>query len=253
MNISIHLNNERTPGRLEVPINIHPSHPPQTLDKHKRDDNKDTLTISPQAHNLYMNHGLKTPQLERLMEQKENMLDRRNDYISSALERGASPEDMKIELEQMDKQMEDLNKQIQQLQHEKLNKATGLSDVNDKENDGVIDKKDTRSDTDSSTTNQLSSETMNALLSTHTEMNQAERVKKAQLTLETEALSWSSDPVRSARLKSKAAELDGKIMDTSQKVMITLNQANEKSSEDIQTPLPTDENGENENPFTNPL
>ncbi|MGQ7889303.1 FlxA-like family protein [Paenibacillus sp. WC2504] len=245
MNISINHTNERTPGRLVIPTDIGKNDHPKTIDKYKRDEKKDIITISPQAHNMFSKNGGKKPIVERLMEYKQNILDRRNDYVSNSLEKGASPDEMKAGLEKIDKQIQDIDKQIKQLQQEELRKATGSADKNFKEDDGVMDKTVNNSDSSGSqdfSAMQLTSETMKALISTSNDVKQVKSVKMAQLTLESEALNWASDPARSERLKSKAAELDGKIIHTSQNAVSNLKNVIENSNEDIQPKLNQDNN-----------
>ncbi|NQX59869.1 hypothetical protein [Paenibacillus qinlingensis] len=244
MNISINLNHERTPGKLEIPTTNKPSDHHKTTDKHKRDHNNDNITISPQAQNLFSKNGWKKSILESLMEHKQNIMDRRNDYLSSGLEGGASPEEMKIGLEQIDKQIQDIDKQIQQLQQDELLKATGLGDKNLKEHNANVDKSVKNIDSSNSqytSTMQLTSDTMKTLISSTSEVKQVKSVKMAQLTLESESLNWASDPARSERLKRKALDLDGKMIDTSQKVVRNLEHTIKHSNEDIQQQLPVNE------------
>lgn len=244
MNISINQKNERTPGRLVISTDIGTNDHPKTIDKNKQDKNKDIITISPQAQNMFSKNGGKKSIVQRLMENKQNILDRRNDYVSNALEKGASPDEMKAGLEKIDKQIQEIDKQIKQLQQEELRKATGSADKNLKEDDGVADKTAKSSDSSGSqdfSTLQLTSETMKAVISTSNEVKQMKSVKMAQLTLKSEALNWASDPARSERLKRKAAELDGKMIHTSQNAVSNLKNAIENSNKDIQPQLPINE------------
>jgi len=147
------------------------------------------------------------------MEQKQNIIDRRSDYISKGLEKGASPEDMKYRLEQIDKQIEVIDKQVLELQHEELRKATGMSNEDQKEK-GINKEIQSNHSTDSEQgAPVVTLNIMKALISTNYEVKQVNSVKMAQLTLNRESKNWEgSDPARSEKLKTKAEELDGKLI-----------------------------------------
>ncbi|OAS18375.1 hypothetical protein [Paenibacillus oryzisoli] len=236
MAISIHLKNDYTPGRLAIPTVGGTNDHHKSTDKHKRNEHGDNISISPLAHNLFSKNGWKQPILERLMEHKQNIMDRRSEYISNGLEKGISPDEMKTELKQIDNQIQDITKQIQQLQQEDFRKATGLGEKELKENEGAGDKtiKGTHSSNTQPSSVQLTPNIMKALISTNNEIKQVKSIKMAQLTLESESLNWASNPERSEQLKNRAAQLEGKMINTSHDAVSNLKQAAEQENEDTQ-------------------
>ncbi|WP_054973760.1 hypothetical protein [Paenibacillus sp. A3] len=156
--------------------------------------------------------------LERLMEQKQGLMERRDNYLSEALKKGTSAESMKAELENIDKQIRELEEQMRKIQLEEQRKAAGLDEESKKKGEKSNASSpgggypNERSQEDSV----LSSNTMQAVVSASQEKQNFGRIKMAQNTLRTEAKGWEhSDPVRSSELKEKAENLNGKLMELS--------------------------------------
>ncbi|QGQ94790.1 hypothetical protein EHS13_07815 [Paenibacillus psychroresistens] len=230
MNISTSPKNEWIAGSSEIRAVTGSSH--QTDQKQKM-GKQDKITISPQAHNLFNQNSGKKTIMQRLMEQKQNIIDRRSDYISKGLEKGTSPEDMKYRLEQIDKQIEEIDKQVLELQHEELRKATGMSNEDQKEK-GINKEIQSNHSTDSEQgAPVVTLNTMKALISTNYEVKQVNSVKMAQLTLNRESKDWAgSDPARSEKLKTKAEELNGKLINIVSSANKDLTHAIEKGKND---------------------
>ncbi|WP_219835667.1 hypothetical protein [Paenibacillus sp. R14(2021)] len=212
MNISMNIKSDRMAGAMGSATAARSKHNHQTDDK-QTSDKQDKLTISMQAHSLFnQNHGKKS-MMERLMEQKQNMMDRRNDYISNALEKGAGSDEIKAGLEQIDQQIQELDKQIQALQHKDLRSVTGANpDAEDKSDDKKNESKHTV-DPNQGYGSSLSLDTMKALVSSQNELKQTGSMKMAQITLKREAKDWETNPEKAAQLKSRAEELNGKMID----------------------------------------
>lgn len=51
--------------------------------------------------------------IQQLTEQKQNLMERRSDYVSNALKRGLGPEAVKAEMEEIDKQIQQIDENIQ--------------------------------------------------------------------------------------------------------------------------------------------
>lgn len=156
--------------------------------------------------------------LERLMEQKQSLTERRGNYLSEALKKGTSAEAMKAELETIDKQIRELEEQMRKIQIEEQRKAAGLDEESKEKAESSKDvslggsSPNERSQEDSV----LSSNTIQAVVSASQEKQNFGRIKMAQHTLRTEAKGWEhSDPARSSELKEKAENLNGKLMELS--------------------------------------
>lgn len=189
---------------------------------------QDRLTISGQANYLWNQYGNKT-MMERLMEQKQQIVERRSQYISHAMEKGASPDAMKMELEEIDAQLEEIELQIRKLELEEQRKAAGMN------TDGQKKKDDHKEILSSNTADSGQGEdssfaiNMNALVSASNEMKKISSVKMAQITLNRESKAWEhSDPVRSMTLKHKAEELNGKMLERSGDINDELRKTNDK-------------------------
>ncbi|BFT74608.1 hypothetical protein [Paenibacillus sp. P36] len=206
----------------------------------QKSDKQDKMTISLQAQNLFNRQNGKQSMMERLIEQKQNMMDRRNEYMSNALERGASPEAMKADLEQMDKQIQELDQQIRELQHKDLRKATGVDHDSEEENDFRKNESKQVVAPDQKHDSSLSLDSMKAVVSTNNELKQTKSMKMAQITLHREAKNWESDPARSAELKSKADDLNGRMIHASLAVNRDLAHVivNRENKDESTPPLP---------------
>ncbi|MEK3914217.1 hypothetical protein [Paenibacillus sp. FSL H7-0331] len=215
MKISIHSGNEQIArslkGRTWKGIS------PQSGEKHKM-IKEDELSISKRANNLWNQNGGKRTMTERLMEQKQQIAERRSQYISKAMEKDMDPEVIKLELEEFDTQIEEIENQIRKLQLEEQHKAIGM-DKESKKEEGNNDDDEVQSHgsiNPRQVEDPLASNTMKALISVSNEMKQTSSVKMAQITLNRESKAWEfSDPARSKALKSKAEDLDGKMIEIS--------------------------------------
>ncbi|MCM3267726.1 hypothetical protein [Paenibacillus elgii] len=165
--------------------------------------------------------------LERLMEQKQNLMERRGNYLSEALKKGTSAESMKVELENIDKQIRELEEQMRKIQLEEQRKAAGLDEESKKKDEksntsGLGGSYPNKSQEDSV----VSSNTMQAVVSASQEKQNFGRIRMAQNTLRTEAKGWEhSNPARSSELKEKAENLNGKLMELSGNIASDLTKA----------------------------
>ncbi|AET58613.1 hypothetical protein HPL003_09250 [Paenibacillus terrae HPL-003] len=154
--------------------------------------------------------------LERLMEQKQNLIDRRSDYLSNAVKRGASPDNIKADLEEMDKQIQQMDEAIQKQTLEERRKALGTDEESKKEIEKGLAEKTEQYNPKTAEEQKQSffTYTMKGIVSANNELKMAKVTKMAQITLQSEAKGWeNSDPAKSAALREKAEGLNSKILD----------------------------------------
>ncbi|MGQ3479833.1 muscle M-line assembly protein unc-89 Uncoordinated protein 89 [Paenibacillus sp. TY11] len=153
--------------------------------------------------------------IQQLTEQKQNLMERRSDYISNALKRGLGPEAVKAEMEKIDMQIQQIDENIQKQSLEERKKAFGVDEDSKKEaQEGK--KEEYTPKTAEEQKQSLITYTMHSIVSANNELKNSEITKMAQITLESEAKGWeNTNPARSAVLREKAAGLDGKIMEIS--------------------------------------
>lgn len=96
--------------------------------EHDSNKKQDHVTISQQG--LQLSNGKNAPNkmLQSLMEQKQAMLERRNNYYADAVEKLTDPKIMKERLDEMDKQIEEIDTQMKQIQLEEQRKARGTDE-----------------------------------------------------------------------------------------------------------------------------
>ncbi|GAB1533775.1 MULTISPECIES: hypothetical protein [Brevibacillus] len=192
----------RSPG-------IHPQTKELGHDSNKKQDH---LTISQQG--LQLSNGNNSPNknkmLQNLMEQKQAMLERRNNYYTDAVEKLTDPKVMKERLDEMDKQIEEIDTQMKLIQLEEQRKARGTDEEKSKEQKAsdIAPKQDE---------SLQSSPTLHAVLTATHHLKNMHSVKRAQITLELEAKAWEpaskdGDFTKSEELKRKAEGLDGKLL-----------------------------------------
>ncbi|MEC0172697.1 muscle M-line assembly protein unc-89 Uncoordinated protein 89 [Paenibacillus graminis] len=152
--------------------------------------------------------------LDHLNEQKQSLMERRSEYLGSALKRGESQDTIQAELASMDEQIQQLEQQIQKQTLDNRNKTLGL-DEDDKK------KKEETSQESWSPEKQTPEEqrlayttyTMSGVISAGNDLKQSGAVRMAQTTLRTEAKSWeNSNSVKSASLLQKVTRLDQNLM-----------------------------------------
>ncbi|WP_068502403.1 muscle M-line assembly protein unc-89 Uncoordinated protein 89 [Paenibacillus kribbensis] len=164
--------------------------------------------------------------IQQLTEQKQNLMERRSDYLSNALKRGLSPDAVKAEMEEIDKQIQQIDENIQKQSLEEQKKALGMDEESKKE--AQEDKKEQYTPKTAEEQKQsLITYTMHSVISANNELKNAKITKMAQITLESEAKGWeSTNPAKSAALREKAEGLNGKIMEIAANV-------NERTSEAV--------------------
>jgi hypothetical protein len=178
---------------------------------------QDRVTIS--QHGLLLSNGKNAPNklLQNLMEQKQAMLERRNNYSTDALEKGTDPKVIKERLEEMDKQIEEIDTQMRQIELEEQRKSRGM-DEESKDKKASDPAKQQDAQTQPAKDEQpLSSPTMHAVLTASNDLKYVKHVKSAQTTLKLESKAWEpaspdGDFSRSMELKQKAEALDGKML-----------------------------------------
>jgi hypothetical protein len=185
---------------------------------------QDSLSISRQALSLSKQNGSKPSVLGRLMEQKQNIMERRQQYVTQAMEKGTSPEVIQMELDEFDTQLEKIDNQLSKLQLEEQRKALGMNDEgreDEKTNEEIRNPDAPYSNGEQAES--LGTHQMKNLISASTGMNLGSSVTRAQLTLNREAKTWEhSDPARSAALKDKAESLNGKLLEIAGQVNKTI-------------------------------
>ncbi|ASJ56851.1 hypothetical protein BP422_27025 [Brevibacillus formosus] len=211
-------------------------HPQTKTLEHGSNKKQDHVTISQQG--LQLSNGKNAPNkmLQSLMEQKQAMLERRNNYYKDAVEKLTDPKVMKERLDEMDKQIEEIDTQMKQIQLEEQRKARGTDEENKEQKASDIAPKQDES--------LQSSPTLHAVLTATHDLKNINSVKRAQITLELEAKAWEpaskdGDFTRSEELKRKAEGLDGKLLkmaDEIDKKLENSQEANqaERSSNDKQ-------------------
>ncbi|MGW8959757.1 muscle M-line assembly protein unc-89 Uncoordinated protein 89 [Paenibacillus sp. NPDC055715] len=154
--------------------------------------------------------------LERLREQKQNLIERRADYLSHAVKRGTSAENIKADLEEMNKQIQQMDEAIQKQTLEERRKALGTDEKSKKEIEkGLTEKAEKYNPKTAEEQKQsLITYTMKGVVSANNELKVAKATKMAQITLLREAKGWeNTNPVKSAALREKAERLNNKILD----------------------------------------
>lgn len=105
-----------------------------TMINKKEKDDKDSLFISDQARNFYINKGQSgvSRSIDLLMKQKDNILESKNKLIEKTLESGAQLDSIKDRLKDMDEQMSLLDEQMSKLLLDEQQKALGLDEESKK-------------------------------------------------------------------------------------------------------------------------
>ncbi|QDY85178.1 muscle M-line assembly protein unc-89 Uncoordinated protein 89 [Paenibacillus polymyxa] len=163
--------------------------------------------------------------IQQLTEQKQNLMERRSDYVSNALKRGLGPEAVKAEMEEIDKQIQQIDENIQKQSLEEQKKALGMDEDSKKEaQEGK--KEQYIPKTAEEQRQNLITYTMHGIVSAHNELKNAKIAKMAQITLGSEAKGWeSTNSAKSAALREKAEGLDGKIMEIAANINEHLSEA----------------------------
>ncbi|AWB46605.1 hypothetical protein DCC85_22150 [Paenibacillus sp. CAA11] len=230
MRISIHSGNEQISRNLKVQVSTGVSL--QTGDAQKV-MKQDKLSISQRANNLWSQNVGKKSATEQLMEQIQQITERRSQYMSNAMEKGVSTEVMKLELADFDAQIEEVETQIRKIKLEEQQKATGMDKENQKEENDEKEVLERGSIDSGQVEDPLASNTMGALVSASNKMNQISKVKMAQITLNSESKALeNSDPARSKALKSKADGLNGKMMEITNDATSEISQAIKKDNKE---------------------
>ncbi|WP_342427771.1 muscle M-line assembly protein unc-89 Uncoordinated protein 89 [Paenibacillus sp. FSL L8-0158] len=164
--------------------------------------------------------------IQQLTEQKQNLMERRSDYISNALKRGLGPDAVKAEMEKIDMQIQQIDENIQKQLMEEQKKAFSMDEESKREAQEGKKEQYTHK-TAEEQKQSLITYTMHSIVSANNELKNSKINKMAQITLKSEAKGWeNTNPARSATLREKAEGLDGKIME------IALN-INERISEAV--------------------
>ncbi|MCM3145812.1 hypothetical protein [Brevibacillus sp. MER 51] len=178
--------------------------------EHDSNKKQDHVTISQQG--LQLSNGKNAPNkmLQSLMEQKQAMLERRNNYYADAVEKLTDPKVMKERLDEMDKQIEEIETQMKRIQLEEQRKARGTDEESKEQKSSDI-----APDQDESSLQP--SPALHAVLTATHDLKNIHSVKRAQITLELEAKAWEpaskdGDFTKSEELKRKAEGLDGKLL-----------------------------------------
>ncbi|MBY0085229.1 hypothetical protein HP567_004350 [Brevibacillus sp. M2.1A] len=205
--------------------------------EHDSNKKQDHVTISQQG--LQLSNGKNAPNkmLQSLMEQKQAMLERRNNYYADAVEKLTDPKVMKERLDEMDKQIEEIETQMKRIQLEEQRKARGTDEESQEQKSSDIAP-------DQEESSLQSPPTLHAVLTATHDLKNIHSVKRAQITLELEAKAWEpaskdGDFTKSEELKRKAEGLDGKLLkmaDEIDKKLENSQEANqtERSSNDKQ-------------------
>ncbi|WP_025720165.1 hypothetical protein [Paenibacillus sp. 1-18] len=172
--------------------------------------------------------GIGKPQnkiIQQLTEQKQNLMERRSDYVSNALKRGLGPEAVKAEMEEIDKQIQQIDENIQKQTLEEQKKALGMDEESKKEAQTGQQEQYTPKTAEEQRQGQITY-TMHSIVSANNELKNAKVTKMAQITLASEAKGWeSTNSAKSAALREKAEGLDGNIMKIAAKINERISEA----------------------------
>ncbi|TNJ68094.1 V-type ATPase 116kDa subunit family protein [Paenibacillus hemerocallicola] len=204
---------------------------------------QDSLSISRQAQSELKQNGSQSSMMGRLMEQKQNLMERRQRYITQAMEKGTSPDVMEMELEEMDVHLAKIDSQLRELQLKEQRKALGVDDESgEDEKSNEEDRNGSAARFDGEQAESFGVPGMRSLISASMDIKQGSSVTRAQLTLNREAKFWEhSDPARSAQLRDKAEALDGKLLEIVGHVNEAMAEQSRETRPDESTPHDTSE------------
>ena len=104
---------------------------------HKNDSQqKDMLSIGPQARQLFNQHLNKNSLVNSLMKQRENLLDMKSNLTERALEKGEAPSSLQEQMKEFEKQLADIDAQIAQAQK---GKEESTNDTKKEENPKTVE------------------------------------------------------------------------------------------------------------------
>ncbi|MEC0234634.1 muscle M-line assembly protein unc-89 Uncoordinated protein 89 [Paenibacillus kribbensis] len=165
-----------------------------------------------------------------MIEQKQNLMERRSDYLSNALKRGLGPEAVKAEMEEIEKQIQQIDENIQKQSLEEQKKALGMDEESKKETQEDKKEQYTPKTAEEQKQSQITY-TMHSVISANNELKNAKITKMAQITLGSEAKGWeSTNPAKSAALREKAEGLNGKIMEVAANINDRVREAVKKEA-----------------------
>lgn len=168
--------------------------------------------------------------IQQLIEQKQNLMERRSDYLSNALKRGLGPEAVKAEMEEIEKQIQQIDENIQKQSLEEQKKALGMDEESKKETQEDKKEQYTPKTAEEQKQSQITY-TMHSVISANNELKNAKITKMAQITLGSEAKGWeSTNPAKSAALREKAEGLNGKIMEVAANINDRVREAVKKEA-----------------------
>lgn len=209
---------------------------------HTTDNNRLELRhpLSPQAERKSIGKR-QNKIIQQLIEQKQNLMERRSDYISNALKRGLGSEAVKAEMEKIDKQIQQIDENIQKQSIEEQKKAFGMDEESKKE--AQEDKKEQYTHKTAEEQKQsLMTYTMHSIVSANNQLKNSKITKRAQITLESEAKGWeNTNPSRSTTLREKAEGLNGKIMEIASNINECIRKAVNEEATIIDRDEPKDE------------
>lgn len=128
-------------------------------------DEKDSISISIL--------GKASNRIESLMEQKQNIIDTKNELISMTLEKGRSMENIKSQLDSYDEQLENIDEQISQIITEQFKKQ-----VEDKK-EMIYKKPETKEE--------LENEKLNSMVNLSTSLNKIQMISSVKMEIDGEA------------------------------------------------------------------
>ncbi|AJE51366.1 hypothetical protein [Paenibacillus polymyxa] len=209
---------------------------------HTTDNNRLELRhpLSPQAERKSIGKR-QNKIIQQLIEQKQNLMERRSDYISNALKRGLGSEAVKAEMEKIDKQIQQIDENIQKQLIEEQKKAFGMDEESKKE--AQEDKKEQYTHKTAEEQKQsLMTYTMHSIVSANNQLKNSKITKRAQITLESEAKGWeNTNPSRSTTLREKAEGLNEKIMEIASNINECIRKAVNEEATIIDRDEPKDE------------
>ncbi len=168
-----------------------------------------------------------------LMEQKQELAERRADYLDSAQEKGTDPTVIREKLHEFDTKIQELESQIRQIQLEEQSKAFKTGETEEEKQAGNNSMANNVQENEEEVTDKrkdlFASNAMSSVLSARMELRNIEGIKKAQSVLRTEALSVKErNPGRSETLSKKADDLDKKIEEIEKDINDKISRASEK-------------------------
>ena len=207
-------------------------------DNNGRTEKNNTVNKSSMAVSLGKK-SKKNNMLENLIEQKVNLMDRKNDIIEKALENGESPSAIKEKLDDINKQIDEINEQISKIQCEEQRKSLGTEDAS-KKKEKLKEKSNKLSAEESNGDN--SKEKMTSVLSLSNNLSQAKALSSQRTSmsgevrvLESEIKLDESRGINPIEKRKSVAKIKENIENIAEKINDKLTDTNNKFENSVRS------------------